>query len=204
VKGSLILTLGYMSLLLLVSSFPGTPDTDSTWNFVGPFSPATYDFLHIPAYCLLALLWAKTLKDNGTETRLSLVAAVVVASAYGALTELSQVWVPGRCASLLDWLFDTYGALAATGLFWTGQFEERLPNAEIIAKLHALTVEDKPKEEEPCTRAAARSFRRDLASQGTMGLTAGSRSCQRVLDSRSETTAGRGPRQSNQFLSRSN
>jgi VanZ family protein len=122
VKSSQMLTLGYMGLLLLVSSFPVTPDTESTWNFVVPFSPASQDFLHIPAYCLLALLWAKTLKDNGTETRLSLVAAVVVTSAFGAMTELSQVWVPGRCASLLDWVFDSYGALAATGIFWIGQF----------------------------------------------------------------------------------
>jgi VanZ family protein len=179
VKGSLILTLGYMSFLLLLSSIPVIPGTQRAWNLMAPFVPANQDFLHLPAYFLLALLWAKTLKDNGTKTCLSLVAAVVITSAYGAITELSQVWVPGRCVSLLDWLFDISGALAATGLFWIGQFEKRLPNAEIIATLHAL-----------------RSPGRDLAIQGPMGLTAGSRSCQRVLDSRSETTAGRGPRQS--------
>ena len=166
VKSNHMLTLGYMGLLLLVSSFPVTPGTQSTWDFAVPFSPASQDFLHIPAYCLLALLWAKTLKDNGTETRLSLVAAVVVTSAYGAMTELSQVWVPGRCASFLDWQFDSYGALAATGLFGIGQFF-----------------------------MAFEGPGRNLQIQGTMGLTAGSRSCQGVLDSRSETTAGRGPRQ---------
>jgi hypothetical protein len=159
VKGSLILTLGYMSFL---SSIPVIPGTQRAWNLVVPFVPANQDFLHLPAYFLLALLWAKSLKDTGTETCLSLVAAVGITSAYGAITELSQVWVPGRCASLLDWLFDISGALAATGLFWIGQFGKRLPNAEIIATLHALTVEDKPKEVELSIRAAARSPGRDV------------------------------------------
>ena len=38
-------------------------------------------------------------------------AAVIIASVYGALDEIHQIFIPGRFAEVLDWLADTAGAV---------------------------------------------------------------------------------------------
>ena len=38
-------------------------------------------------------------------------AAVIIASVYGALDEIHQIFIPGRFAEVLDWLSDTAGAV---------------------------------------------------------------------------------------------
>ncbi len=50
-----------------------------------------------------------------TPGRRGLVGAVLLASAYGAVDEYHQSWVPGRTPSALDWVTDTAGALAGAG-----------------------------------------------------------------------------------------
>jgi hypothetical protein len=47
--------------------------------------------------------------------RRRLVCAVILASAYGAIDEFHQSFVPGRSPSVLDWATDTAGALAGAG-----------------------------------------------------------------------------------------
>lgn len=44
--------------------------------------------------------------------------AVVLASLYGLSDELHQATVPGRIASVWDWLADTVGAVLGVGLLW--------------------------------------------------------------------------------------
>lgn len=44
--------------------------------------------------------------------------AVVLASLYGASDELHQAVVPGRIASIWDWLADTVGAALGVGLLY--------------------------------------------------------------------------------------
>ncbi len=109
---SVVITLSYMCVLFILSSIPGGREN-------GPLVSAKLaNMLHIPAYGLLALLWIVTLRDHGITKHRSMCFAFLVASAYGALTELHQVWIPGRCASASDVMFDVAGGLIFIWLYW--------------------------------------------------------------------------------------
>jgi VanZ family protein len=51
------------------------------------------------------------------RSRFSLVAALLALAGLGLLDELHQLAVPGRICSLLDWFYDTAGALAGLAAF---------------------------------------------------------------------------------------
>jgi len=109
---ALIITLSYMCVLFILSSIPGGREN-------GPLvSAKVANMLHIPAYGLLALLWIVTLRDRGVTEHRSMYVAFLVASAYGALTELNQVWIPGRFPSASDVMFDVVGSLIFIWLYW--------------------------------------------------------------------------------------
>jgi VanZ family protein len=66
--------------------------------------------LHAAEYAVLGGLLVPALRVAGLRPRVALLAAVVVASAFGATDELHQSFVPGRNADLTDWVADTVGA----------------------------------------------------------------------------------------------
>jgi VanZ family protein len=88
--------------------------------------------LHVPAYGLLALLWIFTLRDHGVTEDRSIVLAFLVASAYGTLTELHQVWIPGRFASAFDVTFNVAGSLIFVWLYWWASNVLRVKSGEQI------------------------------------------------------------------------
>ncbi len=111
---ALIVTLSYMFVLLILSSIPGAGENG---NLLG-LSTRVANMLHIPAYGLLALLWIFTLRDHGMTEHRSMCVAFLVASGYGALTELYQVWIPGRFPSASDVMFNVAGSLIFIWLYW--------------------------------------------------------------------------------------
>ncbi len=125
---ALIVTLSYMCVLFILSSIPGGREN-------GPLvSPTVADVLHVPAYGLLALLWIVTLRDRGVTEHQSMCVAFLVASAYGALTELNQVWVPGRYPSALDVMSNMAGSLIFIWLYWWATRELRVESREQIVE----------------------------------------------------------------------
>jgi VanZ family protein len=81
-----------------------------------PFVPgSTFDKLyHVLAYAVLSLLLATVWQlAGGHLMRRQLVLVWLAVVLYGAVDEITQMWV-GREASLLDWLAD--GAGAACGI----------------------------------------------------------------------------------------
>jgi len=108
----LVMTLSYMCVLFILSSIPGGREN-------GPLvSPTLANMLHVTAYGLLALLWIFTLRDHGITKHRSMYVAFLVASAYGALTELNQVWIPERYPSAFDVMFNVVGGLIFIWLYW--------------------------------------------------------------------------------------
>ncbi len=68
--------------------------------------------VHAAFYGVLGLLWVW-----GLPLRQRVGAAWLLASAWGALDELHQAYVPGRTADLWDALADAVGAALAIGLW---------------------------------------------------------------------------------------
>lgn len=103
-----------MCVLFILSSIPGFEESGDLFGL----SARVANMLHVPAYGLLALLWVFTLRDYGVTEYRSMCVAFLVASAYGALTELHQVWVPGRFPSALDVMFNVAGSVIFIWLYW--------------------------------------------------------------------------------------
>lgn len=66
--------------------------------------------LHAAEYAVLGGLLVPALRAVGLRPRVALLAAVVIASAFGASDEFHQSFVPGRSADVADWVADTLGA----------------------------------------------------------------------------------------------
>lgn len=82
----------------------------------GPFGLVGVDkWIHVGTYAALAVLVAYAL---WTTTSRRLIAAVVVASAYGLGIEVVQSVLPLRAFELLDVLANTLGALLAAVVLW--------------------------------------------------------------------------------------
>ena len=69
--------------------------------------------MHAGAYALLGLLLAHAIYPGSRKRRFIL--AFTLAALYGVSDEIHQLFVPGRDASVFDWLADAAGA-------WLGAF----------------------------------------------------------------------------------
>ncbi len=110
-----LVTLSYMCVLFILSSIPGAEENGHLRDLV---SSTVANMIHFPAYGRLALLWIFTLRDHGVSEQRSMCLAFLVASAYGAFTELHQFWVPGRFPSAFDVMSNMAGSLIFIWLYW--------------------------------------------------------------------------------------
>jgi VanZ family protein len=70
--------------------------------------------LHSAGYAFLAFLYARALNGEGFNAKVTLLAAVILTSIYGASDEFHQYFTPMRTPDLTDWLADsTGGAMGA-------------------------------------------------------------------------------------------
>ena len=98
-----LLTICYMGIIFYLSSLHNIP--------LPKLLPRNFDkVIHMCAYIPLAYLLYLSLKKSGIS-KYVFVSALVFASVYGISDELHQVFVPGRDASVGDFLADTLGAL---------------------------------------------------------------------------------------------
>ena len=100
-----------MALLALVSLMPGIyKPGDSTFIWLIAETPSLIQkTLHIILYGVLALLLVWTL--NGLQSKVaSIVIALIITVAFGALMEWGQTGVPGRFGSLYDIILNAAGA----------------------------------------------------------------------------------------------
>lgn len=79
-------------------------------SFLPPELLAQDKVLHAIAYAVLAALLVPGFRVAGVMGRWALLAAIALASLYGASDEFHQAFVPGRTADALDWAADTIGA----------------------------------------------------------------------------------------------
>ena len=113
-ENDLLSTLAYMALLFVLATLPGDA---SSGGLISMVPSSLHDLAHVPAYGFLALLWITTLKNWGMAHQGSLVLATFLASTYGALTEICQIWAPGRFPSVSDGLLDIVGSLLVVSMY---------------------------------------------------------------------------------------
>ncbi len=128
-KLSVIVTLSYMCVLFILSSIPGAGEGENG-HLMDQVSSTVANMLHVPAYGLLALLWIFTLRDHGVTEHRSMCVAFLVALGYGALTELRQVWIPGRVPSAGDVMFNVAGSMIFIWLYWRVKLRRSLSLVE--------------------------------------------------------------------------
>lgn len=106
----------YWAALVLGTHLPGSavPST--------PYSDKT---LHFCAYAGLAFLLAWAWTTRRTFLWGGAAFALFVASGYGILDELTQAFVPGRCTDVVDWCYDTAGALGGIAAFYVLHLSSR-------------------------------------------------------------------------------
>ncbi len=100
----------YMALIFVVSSLkqPPLPMPEFEW--------LTIDKLyHFIEYAILGILLAWALvkaRPSVVPSKLIWLIAAVLSSLYGASDEWHQTFVPGRLATLADWVADVLGSIA--------------------------------------------------------------------------------------------
>lgn len=98
----------YIVLLFILSSFSKLPGPE--------FIPDFDKFEHFTAYLILSLLFYRAFMGmTKLEKQKCAILSVICTISYGMSDEIHQFFVPGRDASLLDLLFDTFGAILAFG-----------------------------------------------------------------------------------------
>lgn len=89
---------------------------------------------HLVEYGVLTLLLVlASAKTTAVDWKWLLVAVTLFAALYGVSDELHQSFVPGRTASVLDWMTDVFGALGVT-LSLNERFFKRPPAARGVAE----------------------------------------------------------------------
>lgn len=109
----------WAALLFLLSSRPSLP---------APDVPHLDKAAHFAAYAVMGLLLAFATD----RSRWPLWIAVALGAAYGAADEVHQMFVPGRSPSVLDWVADAAGTLAAVLLYARWRAARPSPEPEAL------------------------------------------------------------------------
>ncbi len=110
-----VLTLCYTGLIFLGAITPS--DAKTAAGLLPDIQPQVANLLHTPAYGLLAWLWIVSLRSFGMVRSQAIRVAVTMATCCGIVTELAQVFVPGRYPSVEDVFFDIAGIAMFTGCY---------------------------------------------------------------------------------------
>ncbi len=109
-KRKVLLVAFYMLMILATSLIPMDREIDGL-NFIINIKPGTQNFLHIPVYALLAILWHRLFYQYQTDRFKSLYLALIIAIGFGIINEWIQFFIPGRYLSLADMVFNTIGVI---------------------------------------------------------------------------------------------
>ncbi len=77
---------------------------------IKPPVPGIDKVAHFAVYFFFAVTLYRALTASGATGIRAVLAASAIAAVYGATDEIHQAFVPGRCASAVDWLADVAGA----------------------------------------------------------------------------------------------
>jgi VanZ family protein len=73
--------------------------------------------LHLTEYAVLAVLFCRAFRGEGTSWATAILLAIAATSVYGASDEWHQSFVPLRESDIRDWVADTLGGTLGTMLY---------------------------------------------------------------------------------------
>jgi len=96
----------YMLLIVILSSMSYPPVPQTGWYDIDKL-------YHVIEYCALGflMLWAFMNAPWKWLSNHAILLAILWTSFFGATDEIHQYFVPGRYASVFDWVCDTIGAI---------------------------------------------------------------------------------------------
>ena len=106
-------------MILVLTSWP-------SFGTSGPQIPGLDKVAHFGLYAVLGYLVARALAVP--RTRVALFAALAGITVFGLLDEVHQAWIPGREASVGDWIADVLGA--ATGIITAAHLLSLAPSRQ--------------------------------------------------------------------------
>ncbi|MHB8970861.1 MAG: VanZ family protein [Pirellulaceae bacterium] len=105
---STFLLLLYWAALMAGTHLPGS---------AVPATPVSDKSLHFMAFLGLGFLLAWTWTTRRPFLPVGAFVAVLIAVAYAAIDEITQAFIPGRFADVVDWYYDVAGTIAGTTIF---------------------------------------------------------------------------------------
>lgn len=134
--GSIVCYMGLLSVLAMAS--PGI----GLFGWAMLLVPSTVlDWMHAPAYGLLAWLAVHGLQRRGWPAPYALAVGLLLAFVFGLWTEVAQGQVPGRVPSVKDLLVDAIGICMAGSLVLWQQVSSRTPRRFVAAPSSRLLRE---------------------------------------------------------------
>ncbi len=100
----------YMALIFVVSSMkqPPLPTPKFEWLSIDKF----YHFIEYAILSILLTIAFLKAPPQGFPKKWIWVTAAIISILYGASDEIHQAFVPGRFATISDWVSDVFGAIA--------------------------------------------------------------------------------------------
>lgn len=106
-----------MGAIFILSSTPGRVADGHALKIMTMFDPQLQNLLHIPMFGLLQWLWLRAFAKFGRTGGRTVLTCIGITAAYGLFDEFHQMFVPARCASLIDILFNLTGIAVGTVAF---------------------------------------------------------------------------------------
>ena len=106
-------------LIFVLSAWTSPPKVDKV-------VPMADKAVHWTLFCVQSWLVASALRNGHKLTlQATLGLAILITSAYGALDEYHQRFIPNRTCDFVDWVADTLGATAAAAAYYVYESRRR-------------------------------------------------------------------------------
>ncbi len=102
----------WMALIFVLSAQSKLPGLGADW-----LDDLVQIAGHFAEYAVLGLLVARAAAPDGASAPARIATVILWAAAYAISDEWHQSFVPGRDASLIDWMVDMVGAVVGGGVF---------------------------------------------------------------------------------------
>lgn len=103
----------YIVVIFVISSIPGSRFPEIQFNMADKV-------VHFIIFGILGLLLARSMVvSQNTFCRTNyVIVSIMIGIGYGLIDEWHQAYVPGRYASVSDWVADGLGIIVSVLLFW--------------------------------------------------------------------------------------